>query len=237
MIGQFWLMVKDILSNSMPVSLVWVKRYGTYLHDKRFMISLAWGVLFLVVGVVVTFYAIVYATQSASNSVTDIILSNIPVFDVDAIFVWGPVIFWVIMAGYVFVHPRSAPFTLKSIGLFLVIRSFFVVLTHIQPFPTHIHIDTTSGILGVFTSGSDLFFSSHTGLPFLMAMIFWDDVVVRIFSIMSSVFFGAIVLMAHEHYSIDVFAAFFITYTISHIARKWFRKDHEMLVGATPLPS
>ena len=117
-------------------------------------------------------------------------------------------------------------FTLKAIGLFLVIRSFFVVLTHIQPFPAHVHIDISTGISGVFMSGSDLFFSSHTGLPFLMALVFWDDVYMRIFSIIASIFFGAIVLMAHLHYSIDVFAAFFITYTIFHIARRWFKKDY-----------
>ncbi len=213
----------------------WVRSYGPYVRSKPFITSLVWGMLFLLAGVVITYFAIVYATQSASSSVTDIILSNIPVFDVDGIFIWGPVIFWVLAAGYVFLRPRTMPFTFKAIGLFLVIRSFFVILTHIRPFPTHVHIDMTTGISGVFMSGSDLFFSSHTGLPFLMALVFWDDMYMRIFSIIASIFFGVIVLMAHVHYSIDVFAAFFITYTIFHIARRWFKKDYNMFVGLTSL--
>jgi hypothetical protein len=31
--------------------------------------------------------------------------------------------------------------------------------------------------------------------------------------------------LAHLHYSIDVLSAFFITYTISHIACVFFKKD------------
>ena len=32
--------------------------------------------------------------------------------------------------------------------------------------------------------------------------------------------------MAHFHYSIDVLSAFFITYTIYHLARFFFEKDY-----------
>jgi hypothetical protein len=39
--------------------------------------------------------------------------------------------------------------------------------------------------------------------------------------------FGVIVLLSHLHYSIDVFAAFFITYSIYHIALKLFDRDYE----------
>jgi hypothetical protein len=34
--------------------------------------------------------------------------------------------------------------------------------------------------------------------------------------------------MAHIHYSIDVFSAFFITYTIFHLSEKIFIKDRKM---------
>jgi len=203
------------------------KKYQLYLKDKGFLISAIVGVLLLLAGITVTFFAIIYATERASAPVTDIILSNIPTIDVDGIFIFGPIIFWIIIAAYLFfVEPRKIPFTLKSLGLFMIIRSFFLILTHIGPFPNQIHTDI-SGIIGVFTSGSDLFFSSHTGMPFLIALIFWRDVPVRRFSIIASCLFGLIVLLGHYHYSIDVFAAFFITYAIFHICERLFKKDRE----------
>ncbi len=203
----------------------WSKKYIPYLKNKEYLFSTAVAVLFLASGIVATYFAILYATDKASAPVTDIILSNLPVFDVDGLFIWGPVVFWIIIGFYiVFIDPKKIPFTIKSIGLFLLIRSFFLVLTHIGPFPTPVRPDTP-GLIGVFTSSSDLFFSSHTGLPFLMALIFWNYKRLRVFCFAASLFFGTVVLLGHFHYSIDVFAAFFITYAIFHLAEKFFKKD------------
>ena len=208
-----------------------IERYRSCFREKDFASSLVVSLLLLFVGIVVTWFAIVYATDHSSSSVTDIILSNIPVFDVDGIFVYGPVIYWVIIGLYLLAHPRKMPFSLKSIGLFLLIRSAFISMTHIGPFIPN--ATTTGGILGVFTTGNDLFFSSHTGLPFLMALIFWDDKNLRHFSLAASVFFGAIVLMAHLHYTIDVFGAFFITFSIFSIAKVFFKKDLQVFRSST----
>ncbi|MFH1192740.1 MAG: phosphatase PAP2-related protein [Candidatus Jorgensenbacteria bacterium] len=202
------------------------EKYKSCLKDKKFLVSVAAGLLFLAASIVVAFFAIVYSTERASGPVTDFILSNIPVFDVDGIFLYGPFIFFALVAAYLAFEPRKIPFILKSIALFTVIRSVFISLTHIGPFPVHAQV-ATSGIWGVFTSGADLFFSSHTGLPFLLALAFWDVRYMRYFCLAVSIIFGAVVLLAHLHYSIDVFAAFFITYTIFTIAKKLFRRDAE----------
>lgn len=198
-------------------------------RDKKFLLSLTAGILFLLVSLVLSFFAVVYATESASQPVTDFVLSNIPVFDVDGLFVYGPIVFWVAVGVYLLVtKPREIPFSLKSIALFTIIRSAAISLTHIGPFPQHVTI-TATGILGIFTSGSDLFFSGHTGLPFLMALILWEDKPMRYFCLAASLFFGVVVLLAHLHYSIDVFAAFFITYTVFKISERFFRRDKETL--------
>jgi len=204
------------------------------LSDRRFLFALITAFLFLIISITTTYFAIQYVNEKASNPVTDIILSNIPVFDVDGIFIFGPVIFWLIIAAYVvFFEFKKIPFMVKSVALFVFIRAIFITLTHIGPFPDQNLTSISNSFFSVFTSGSDLFFSSHTGLPFLMALIFWENKYVRWFCLLASFFFGAIVLMAHLHYSIDVAAAFFITYTIFHLAKKWFKIEYEIFNNYT----
>ena len=184
---------------------------------------------------IVNYYASVYATDRASNYVNDIILSNIPVFDVDQIFVFGPFIFWAIIAIICFHRPQRIPFVAKSIALFVIIRAGFVTLTHIGPFPTEILVNYKSNWIWWTSQGGDLFFSAHTGLPYLMALVFgvihkWFFYVFTV----TAAFFGAVVLLGHLHYSIDVAAAFFITYSIYHIAIRWFKKDKKMFEKGLP---
>ncbi|HEY4477149.1 MAG TPA: phosphatase PAP2-related protein [Candidatus Paceibacterota bacterium] len=172
------------------------------------------------------FYAGSYATDSASNPVTDIVLNNIRTYDVDGIFIYGTMLFLGFLVLLSLLEPQRIPFIIKSIALFIAIRAVFVSLTHIGPFPTQLAIN--SSFLDKFSFGGDLFFSGHTGLPFLMALVFWEKLYLRILFIASSVFIGVVVLMAHLHYSIDVLAAFFITYTIFHIAERLFKKDRKL---------
>lgn len=176
---------------------------------------------------VINFYAAIYSATRASNSVTDIVLSNIPVYDVDGTFIYGPMIFWTFIITFCITEPKRAPFVLKSIALFILIRSIFISLTHIGPDPTQIEI--SSSIIRKFSSGADLFFSAHTGLPFLMALVFWNHKVVRILSVLTAIFFGIVVLAGHLHYSIDVVSAFFITYSIFRLAEIFFPKDRVLL--------
>ncbi len=207
-----------------------MKKYKHYFTDRDFMISVLIAAALLFISLIVNFYAVVYATDSASNSVTDIVLSNIRVFDVDGIFIYGAIILWAFIVLLAFKEPRRVPFVFKTTALFILIRSVFISLTHIGPFPNHILASPldllNNSKFGIsFFFGSDLFFSGHTGIPFLMALIFWQNKILRYFFLLASVIFGAAVLMAHVHYSIDVLSAYFITYTIYHLAEQLFKKD------------
>lgn len=202
--------------------------HKTYFTNKQFLSSLVASASLLAGSLVLNFYAALYASERASNPVTDIILSNFGPYDLDGVFIYGPVIFWVLVGLMVLHKPNRIPFVLKSIALFVVIRSIFISMTHIAPFPTGIPINYSLDIVGIFTSGGDLFFSAHTGLPFLMALLFWEVPYLRYTFVAISIFFGIVVLLAHLHYTIDVFAAFFITYSIFHIAETIFKKDYVM---------
>lgn len=188
--------------------------------------------VFLFASLIISFYAGTYATAVASNPVTDIILDNIPVFDVDGVFVWGAIVFVGCIVLVCLSYPHRIPFALKTISLFVVTRSIFISLTHIAPSPLMVRLDPLSWTSN-FIFGGDLFFSGHTGLPFLLALIFWDNIRLRISFIILSVILGGVSLMGHLHYSIDVFAAFFITYAIYEIAEQLFK--HDKVMGEKPL--
>lgn len=198
--------------------------YKIHFTNRLFLWCLLSSMLLLGVSLWVNFYASTYATTSASNPVTDIILSNIRVYDVDGLFIYGTLIFWYFFTFLCFVYPYKIPYLFKSIALFVLIRSIFISLTHIAPFGTAIAINSAT-IVNKFTFGADLFFSGHTGLPFLLALVFWNHKKLRTIFLLSSVFFGVVVLLGHIHYSIDVFAAFFITYTIYKLSAVFFKED------------
>lgn len=200
------------------------------------MLSTLTSILFLMFSFFVNFLAGKYADEKGINSVTDIVLSNTRVYDVDGFFIYWMVAFFVFIFVRCLRYPAQTPYIIKSIALFMLIRSVFVSLTHLGPFPTHATISNDNIIgrlVGKINFWADLFFSGHTWLPFLMALIFWNHKWLRYVFISASLFFGAIVLLWHLHYSIDVLSAFFITYTIHHIC-ELLRKNDKMFFKTHP---
>ena len=191
----------------------------------RYYASLLEALLVFIASVFATHYASKYAEIHASNYVEDVILSNTRVYNFELIFVEGAIFLSLFVVALCLRFRKTAPFLIKTVSLFIIIRAIFVSLTHVGPYPTKLVLASKS--LDFITSGNDLFFSGHTGLPFLIALIFWDHLYLRSLFLAASFVFGVIVLLAHLHYSIDVFAAFFITYSIYHIAIKLFKKDFE----------
>ncbi len=201
--------------------VVWTRR--------EFVVSVLLGLLILFLSLVLNYFAGTYASANASRPVNDIILDNLPVMNVDIIFIEGFVVFVIFVIGLLIYEPKSMPFVFKSLALFIVVRAFFMSLTHIGPFPEQSPLEP-GPITGLLNFTGDLFFSGHTGAPFLMALVFWSQKYIRIAFLCISALFAATVLLGHWHYSIDVFAAFFITYTLFHLARNFFKSDYKMLI-------
>ena len=63
--------------------------YKKYFSDKYFIYSLIFASVLLAVSLIVNFWTAGYATEKQSNAVTDIILSNTPIYNVADIFVFG----------------------------------------------------------------------------------------------------------------------------------------------------
>jgi hypothetical protein len=208
-----------------------IGRYRVACADPYFRQSFSSGLLLYAASLVLVFYAIDYATLRAGNYVEDVFLSNVPAWDTRFFFVYGTFALMGVTAAVFAARPWRLPFCLKTMALFFIIRAIFISLTHLGPYPLA-EPPTPSPFLNDMFFGGDLFFSAHTGLPFLGALVFWHLRPLRYFFLGASLFFGAIVLLGHYHYSIDVAAAFFITYGIFHLARDvFFRRDWEKMLA------
>ena len=200
--------------------LLWLK--------KSFVISVVFGFIFLLTSLVVNNYAQIYAANHINNSESDILLDNLPIVDVHLIYSEGAILFIIILLIILLNEPKYIPFILKSLAIFIVVRSFFMILTHLAPPISQIYINPTDYIQRL-SYGDDLFFSGHTGLPFLMAIIFWYQKNLRYLFLVCTLIGGTAVILGHLHYSIDVFSALFISFGIFHISKFLFFKDYKLI--------
>gem|GEM_PF-6669384 len=101
-----------------------MQSFKTYFADKNFRLTFLGSAILLLASLVVQYYASIYVTRSISEPVTDIILSNTRVWDVEIIFIWGPIL---LTAIGIFVGLRRincAPFIMEGLAIFTLIRSF-----------------------------------------------------------------------------------------------------------------
>jgi hypothetical protein len=192
------------------------------------------GIALLAVAIIVQIFAGQYSARVSigANSVNDILLDNLPVVNLDFMIVGGAIALWVLAWWLLITKPSHLIFGTKAIALFVISRAFFFSLTHVGPYPRGIPPGPDNlgwGFYKLLTFQGNFFFSGHTGFPVLMALIFWDDDFWRPFFLAMSVLFGASVLLAHVHYSIDVFAAPFIVYGVYKICARWFPKDFALI--------
>ncbi len=213
-----------------------IEKHKFHWSQRSFLFSVFWAFLFLSLSLSVNYAAGNYANKMASNGVTDIILDNVPIIDVDGIFVYGAILFGLFMVLILIKEPKQIPFIVKSIALFVFVRAIFISLTHIGPIIQQLPPDPNIFYRNL-VFGADYFFSGHTGLPFLMALSYWGSKHLRNIFLAVSMIFGASALLGHYHYSIDVFAAFFISYSIFHIARWLFPSEYKLFLHDLNNPS
>ncbi len=204
-----------------------IDKHKIHWSRKEFVNSAILGIVLLIGALFINYNAGNFALKKASNGVTDIFLDNIPVVNLGEIFIWGAIFLFLFIIAVLLYEPHYLPFALKSLALFYFTRAIFITLTHIGPYYESAALPPSQLINWTLDGG--LFFSGHTGMPFLMALIFWKFYRLRIAFIAFSIIFGASVLLSHVHYSIDVAAAFFITYTIFEMSKKFFPKSYSII--------
>lgn len=178
-------------------------------------------------------YALDYSLRPTSTYVGDVLLDNLPIVNLNFLIVEGALFAVFASSLFMLFNPRYILFGLKALALFIASRALSMSLTHLGSYPGHVDpgIGFFDAIYSYLNLQSGFFFSGHTGLPFLAALVFWEHRTVRILFLSLSFVFGIAMLLAHVHYSIDIVAAPFMAYGIFNIAQYFFPRDYEVTVS------
>jgi len=181
------------------------------------------ALFFLVIAVIFFWQAGDWVSDHSWSSVPDIILDHFGPYNLSFIFIWlfAIVVLVFIFYPFIFTHERFH-YVLAMLALFLIARSVFMLFTHIGAPVDAVKVDAP-GALQFLTFSNDLFFSGHTGLPFLGFLIFRKNKKLRYFMLASSIILAVTVLLMHVHYTIDVLSAFFITYGLYKIGNSFLK--------------
>ena len=196
--------------------------------------SLVNALILLALATIFQYYASAYVDRTPGNPAVDLFLGILPVVNLNFLIVEGALAAIALSVILILAKPQYLLFTLKAGAIFIATRAMFIAVTHIGIYPGQINPDV--GFFDRIYTGLGLeagfFFSGHTGLPLLMALILWNKKFWRYAYIILSVVFGIAVLFAHIHYTMDVLAAPYMTYGIFKMSQYFFPEDYKMTEAA-----
>lgn len=168
---------------------------------------------------------------SQAQPAPDLLFRLLPLVDMRFFFVWGFAAFIALAAGAaLWREPKRLGSLAFSFALLIAVRSVFITLTSLRlpdealPISGYSLFDAVGTKL---TFQHDLFFSSHTAMPFLAYLIYRGRALKLAF-LGISLLMGATVLLSRLHYSIDVLAAFPITYALHRADRRFLRRPYRV---------
>jgi len=196
----------------------WKKEIST--HKDLMILS----ILIFIIAIIVSFIAGNYVDKAITTPVNDLILDHIPTLNIGFLFVYGIIAILVAIAIYtIFIKVKDFHIVLSQFSLLILVRSFFIILTHLEKPINALPLNHLPKIYDFFNFYNDLFFSNHTAMTFMAFLIFRKEKI-GIFFLIATFVMAVTVLFAHVHYSIDVFASFFITYGIYKFGNWLFSK-------------
>ena len=211
---------QTIKSNGRSVLRELTEGIKTLVRSRYFYI----GLVVLATGVLLNLASQTYLHNYMSEGKTlpmlsDLILDNIPYVNVAVLYdIFSLVSFFTIVT-YIITRNelKRFPYFLILVGIFYVVRGIFIVLTPFGNPPLFNGSGPLNGFskfeLGVYPSG-------HVGNAVMFFLLAGD----RIFKlILLTIVFLIIftLLLAHGHYSIDIFSGWFFAYAIKSFGEKY----------------
>lgn len=202
--------------------VVWFAEWKKEFLEHKYLIALS--LLFFLVAIAGDMISSKYVDKIPTTSVSDIILDHLPTLDLDSIFIYGLILVIGAIFFYVIIFKiREAHIVLSQFSLLVLVRSFFLTLTHLGQPAGALVLTNVPWFYQFFNFNNDVFFSAHTAIPFLGFLLFRKDKIGKFFLLMTFVM-AFTVLALHMHYSIDVFSAVFITYGTYKMGEWFFRR-------------
>ncbi|MBN1184276.1 MAG: phosphatase PAP2 family protein [Bacteroidales bacterium] len=191
------------------------------LRNKKFYI----GIAFLFGGIQLNFVSQTYLHNymvegKALPVLSDLILDNLPYWDVDYLYDIFSLVSVFVFIVYV-LHKREynkVPYFLLLCGIFHTIRAIFIVLT---PFGNPPLFDGTEGPFNGFSKYElGVYPSGHTGIAY-MYFILAKDRRYRLVLLFSVLVIIAALFLSRGHYSIDVLSGIFFAFAIKAYGDKY----------------
>ncbi len=162
------------------------------------------------------------ADQRVMPTGSDWLLKRLPIINVLPILSWGWLALHIYAGGAaILYYPRRMPFLIFMLSLFIAIRSVFISLSPIGPPKDMMDMSKLdflfSQIMGTWTFQNEFVFSGHTSIPFLF-FLFFETYWLRTLCLTGSIVMGLCVLLSHNHYTVDVLGAFFVSYSIYRLS-------------------
>jgi len=195
-------------------------------HYKWWIITLA-GALALFVAAYMLYTNLGWvADQRALPTGNDWLLRRLPVVNVLPVLSWG----WFALHLYaggaaVLYYPRRMPFLLFLLAIYTVVRTVFIFLSPIGAPAGMLDMRQLdyifAQIMGTWTFNNEFIFSGHTSIPFLFFM-FFETPVLKGVMLTGSLVMAVCVLLSRNHYTVDVLAAYLVSYSIYKLSERLY---------------
>lgn len=208
------------------ISIFDFKKWTISLLKFKYKILIA-VILFVLAGIM-NYYIGNYLDNFNGPVAKDFLLDRIPALPVGWLFVGGIFFFIGILLAYpLFFRLEDFSYTFNQWTFMILVRNLFMILTPLSVSPAAAPLIFPALIEG-WNFNNDLFFSGHAVVPMIGYLTFKDSKIRYLFLIGIFVM-GAVALMTHRHYSIDVFAGLFIGYGCYKIY-DWISKKSKISV-------
>lgn len=190
---------------------------------KPYPVRFALGASFLLLSFVIFHFMARFHGTLPLRSGVDPLFFILPIKDWTMLLTWGWLAFHVLaVLSWLRWEREQLPFILGTIGLFMIVRNVFITFTPVGIPEGIIPLYTQpalSAMRDILIFDHELFFSGHTGTPFLYFLLSRGPRPWRGFLLGFSILMAIGVLLTRNHYTIDVLGAYFITYAIYRLSR------------------
>lgn len=164
-----------------------------------------------------------YAESFNYPPVGDFFHNLIPLMNLNAVVSYGyPLIILLLSLFFIIKEPKNLNQFVLLMALQMFLRGLFYSMTHLGAPAARLDDFTQIGMIKTLDFTKDLFYSGHVAVPFLGFLIAKNRIT-KILCLLASIIMGFAVLAMHVHYSIDVFAAFFIAFGLYYATNKYLK--------------